>query len=139
MNNLNLKVYNMQQYKIENLDNMKAAVAQLANDIERKHHLSEEKFFDFRLVLSELIINAFKHSDRGYFVDVFLDGDYAKDEIKITVQDYGNGFDVNEVIKKSNSHDIYNNCGRGIKLVNALCDEVEYNEIGNRVSIVMKI
>ncbi len=139
MNDFNLEDYNMQQYKIENLEKMKASVALLTNDIKKKHPLTEEKFFDVRLVLSELIMNAFKHSESGLFVDVFLDEDYSENEIKVIVEDYGNGFDIKEIMESMNSYDIYNNNGRGIKLVNALCENVTYNDIGNSVSIVMKV
>lgn len=139
MNKYNSKVFDMQQYKIENLDEMKAKVALLTNDLEKNHKLSEEKYFDVRLILSELIMNAFKHRKKEYFVDVFLDDDYSQDEIQIIVEDYGEGFDYKSVIESSHTLDLYRSNGRGIKLVNALCEQVTYNDIGNSVSIVIKI
>lgn len=139
MDEINLKVFNMQQYKIENLDEMKAKVALLTNDIKRSHTLSEDKTFDVRLVITELLMNAFKHSKNDDSVDVYLDDDYSSDEIQITIEDNGEGFDVENVLYTDSSTDLYSNNGRGIKLVNALCSEVSYNNAGNSVSIVFKI
>ena len=139
MNKFPINVFNMNEYKIDNLNNMKSTVAKLTEDIKEKHLLSEEKYFDIRLVLSELIMNAFKHSRKDSFVDIMLDRDFADDSIKITVEDYGQGFDMHHVKRAVKGHDIYNNNGRGIKLVDALCETVTYNDLGNSVSIVIKV
>ena len=101
MNRFNLKAFDMQKYKIDNLENMKPIISQLANDVKIKFPLSEEKFFDIRLVLSELVMNAFKHSKSDEFVDIFLNNDYSDSEIKITVEDYGCGFDFDNVCEKT--------------------------------------
>ena len=139
MNRFNLKAFDMRKYKIDNLDNMKQTISQLANDIKIKYPLSEEKIFDIRLVLSELVMNAFEHSKSDEFVDIFLNNDYSESEIKITVEDYGCGFDFEDISEKQDPRDIYNNGGRGIKLVRALCENVTYNKMGNSVSIVIRV
>jgi len=139
MNNFNLKVFDMQQYKVDNLGNMKTVIERLTNDIKIKYSISEEKDFDIRLVLSELIMNAFKHSKHGGFVDVYLESDYNDEKIRIIVEDYGYGFDLKSVSESSDLKNLYDNGGRGIKLVKALCEKVKYNESGNSVSVVIKV
>ena len=129
----------MQQYKVDKLDNMKATIKQLTDDINVKYPLNEEKFFNIRLVLSELIMNAFKHSKSGDFVDVYLECDCSEDKIRIVVEDYGHGFDLKSADEEAEANDLYNNGGRGIKLVRALCEKVRYNDTGNSVSVVMRV
>jgi anti-sigma regulatory factor (Ser/Thr protein kinase) len=139
MNNLSIKVLDMHKYKIDKLSNMKPIINQMTDDLKTQHPLSEEKHFDVRLVLSELIMNAFMHSKEDALVDVLMDSEYSDGKIKITVEDYGHGFDAEIVDASREFADIYDNSGRGITLVKALCDKVTYNDAGNRVSIVMSV
>ncbi len=128
----------MMHYKVENINNMKPIISDLLDDVQEKYPLSEEKFFDVRLILSELIINAFEHSNKGSHVDVFFDDEYNSGKIKFIVEDYGYGFSHRD-IEKEKPADLYDNSGRGIKLVKALCENVAYNDIGNSVSVVISV
>ncbi len=138
MKNLINKVCDMMHYKVENINKMKPTISNLLDEVQGKYQLSEEKFFDVRLVLSELIMNAFEHSNKGGHVDVFFDDEFNNDKIKFVVEDYGYGFSHSE-IESEKTQNIYDNSGRGIKLVRALCDNVAYNDVGNSVSVVISV
>jgi CheY-like chemotaxis protein len=57
-------------------------------------------------------------------------------KIKITIIDSGNGFDITKVLKKSKVSKELVLYGRGIFLVDDLCQSLAYSEPGNKVEVV---
>jgi anti-sigma regulatory factor (Ser/Thr protein kinase) len=55
--------------------------------------------------------------------------------LKIAFDDSGEGFDLNN-LRKSDANDTF---GRGLGLINTICDEVVYSNNGTRVDIIYKI
>lgn len=53
--------------------------------------------------------------------------------LHIAVQDSGDGFDTDSVSACTSDASLY--CGRGIPLLNALCDKVEWRDNGNHVAV----
>lgn len=53
----------------------------------------------------------------------------------ILVEDSGNGFNL-KLINNSDTHNEEKLCGRGIHLLNSLCESVRYEEPGNRVEVI---
>ncbi|MDX1693792.1 MAG: fused response regulator/phosphatase [Ketobacteraceae bacterium] len=110
-------------------------------------------------ILSELFSNALEHgvlglnsklkrSEDGYleyyqqreeklsqleagFVRIAVEfkADTEKAEVHIDVKDSGNGFDINRIYR-SKEDDAF---GRGVSLINTLCDQVQYSDNGSRV------
>lgn len=84
--------------------------------------LDEEKLFDLRLILSELMINGCEHGNQNnrrklVSVDLMM----KEDLLDLVVKDEGKGISFNaqeyEPMQLSCS-------GRGLKLVSELCDEM---------------
>jgi hypothetical protein len=57
-------------------------------------------------------------------------------KIRITIEDSGNGFDINQVLNRSQHPSDVALCGRGIFLVHELCHSLVYSEPGNKVDVI---
>lgn len=112
--------------------------------LERHSGLNEEDRFDVRVILSELLQNAVRHGnamDRAKTISL----DVTVEEgncLEISVEDEGTGFDVERVlaqkrIKALDTGDVFDmdEFGRGLLIIETLCDTVRRNESGNRVTI----
>jgi serine/threonine-protein kinase RsbW len=100
----------------------------------------EEVRFAIRLALEEALSNAVKHGNRfdpekKITVSTCLGADRAD----ITVADEGEGFDPGGVPDPTVDENLEKPCGRGIMLMRAYMDEVEYNDRGTEVHMVKRI
>lgn len=98
------------------------------------YKLSEKHFKRTYLCVSEAVINSIKHgnkSDRNKQVSVTIG--CTKNEITVLIEDQGNGFDYSIVCDPTIEENIRNESGRGIHIIKALTDKVEYNRKGNIV------
>lgn len=124
---MNLKM----QRKIQsNISEVKYVVEDILLCIQEA--LSDNTFFNTRLILNELIINGVKHGNHEDFnkilnIDVFINNMC----IIIEVSDEGLGIKYNH---KSYGHYDFKDSGRGLMLVEGLSDEFAVE--GNRVKCV---
>ncbi len=99
--------------------------------------LNEALLFDVRLCLEEALINAMKYGNKlKEGLQVRLGVECDGDEIRITVEDQGEGFDPKNVKDCTKEDNLLRNSGRGIYLIHQLMDKVIYNEKGNRLLMV---
>jgi FixJ family two-component response regulator len=94
---------------------------------------------NIKLALVEAITNAMEHGhnwDENKLVDITADIDY--DQLEVTVQDYGSGFDVKALSNPTERENLFSERGRGIFLMQAIMDEVRFNEAGNRITLLRK-
>lgn len=105
-----------------------------------RHDLDEGMMFDIRLCIEEAVRNAMvhgNHSDKklsvkaAYWID---DG-----SLNIEIEDEGSGFDHTGLADPTAAPHILKNSGRGVYLIKKLMDKVEYNEKGNKVTMVKKL
>ncbi len=102
--------------------------------------LSEAFLFDIRLCLEEALINAMKHGNKlKKDLEVKLAIECANDEIRITVEDQGEGFDVKSLRDCTKGDNLMRNCGRGVYLIHQLMDQVAYNARGNSLLMVKSL
>jgi serine/threonine-protein kinase RsbW len=90
--------------------------------------------FGIRLALEEALVNAIKHgngSDPQKRVHVSCQ--ITDEKVRIVIEDEGTGFDLQGVPDPTEDENLEKPCGRGIMLMRAFLDGVEYNERGNRV------
>ena len=100
--------------------------------------LDREDYYDLKLVFNELLVNAVIHGnkeDKDKYVTLQVKIK-EKGEISAVIHDCGNGYDYNEVRKREFST---NECGRGICIVNAIVDNLTFNEKGNEVKFMKKV
>jgi len=110
--------------------------------------IDTEQSFDIKVILSELLQNAIKHGNsmdhnKKILVDVWLQ-DNSK-VLGICVTDQGNGFDVSKAINcnKKNMFDcdplFTDESGRGLFIVQNLCDDVKFNQTGNAITVTKRL
>ena len=93
--------------------------------------------FGVRLALEEALVNAIKH---GNGMDpeksVRVDCRVAREKVRIEIEDEGIGFRPESIPDPTEDENLEKPGGRGIMLMRAFLDFVEYNDIGNRVVLV---
>lgn len=92
--------------------------------------------FAVRLALEEALVNAIKHGN-GMSPDKSVDIKYwiSDERVRIEIQDEGQGFDRTHVPDPTLLENLERPCGRGIMLMGAFMNLIEYNEQGNKVTL----
>lgn len=93
---------------------------------------------NLRVALSEALANAVLYGNGGdpakrVRVEVSLDDS----RVALSIEDEGQGFDRTRLPDPYEPPDVEESRGRGLFLMYKLMDEVEYNEPGNRVRLVL--
>jgi len=101
------------------------------------YNYGEEVIFALRLSLEEALSNAIRHgnvgdADKRVYIRYAIDAD----RIDITVRDEGGGFDPASIPDPTAAENLENPSGRGIMLMRAYMNKVEYNPKGNQVRLV---
>ncbi|NYB74432.1 MULTISPECIES: ATP-binding protein [Sedimentibacter] len=125
--------YKVERYLKSDINNAKITVEEILDSI--KNIVSENTFFNTKLILNELIINSILHGNqkdksKQVFINLLID----KSCIIIEVADEGLG-----ICYKKKAYGDYDFCesGRGLMLVEGLSDKFEV--CGNRVKCVQYI
>lgn len=100
----------------------------------------EASAFAIRLALEEAIYNAFRHGHQDLPRDeeVRLHWRVTPSEIRITVEDKGPGFRPESLPDPTSQDRLELPHGRGVMLMRAYMTVVQYNEKGNRVTMIYK-
>lgn len=98
--------------------------------------MPEEAFYDVKLILSELFVNAMIHGNgqdpaRKIAVEYLLDGE----RMRLTITDEGAGFDHGRIYDPLDAGNVMKISGRGLFLVKSLADSLEFNGKGNSVTV----
>ncbi len=92
---------------------------------------------NIKVALAEALTNAMEHGngwDAGK--NVAVECDISCDELKISVQDQGEGFDHQQVLDPTRDENLLVERGRGVFLMHTIMDQVYYNQSGNQVTLV---
>ena len=106
----------------------------------RAQSCPQEVLFAIRLALEEALSNAIKHGnglDPAKTVTVKFT--VSADELKIVITDQGRGFNPEGVPDPTTDEHLEEPNGRGIMLMRAYMDEVNYNPRGNEVRMVKRL
>jgi serine/threonine-protein kinase RsbW len=126
----------------------KTIVIQSSSDLARKlcreivgqidpNNISKEAIFDIQLAIEEAMINAVEHGNRlDPLKHVTVEYSITSDTFEISITDEGCGFKPDMVPDPRCDENIRNVTGRGIVLMRACMDSVEYNEKGNCVHMI---
>jgi serine/threonine-protein kinase RsbW len=102
-----------------------------------EYGFSDDDIFGIHLALEEAVTNAVKHGNSGDSEKKVTIEYIVNDKIfDITVTDQGNGFAPSDVPDPREEENIYKSGGRGLLLMRAYMDVVEYNQSGNSVHMV---
>ena len=90
--------------------------------------------FGVRLALEEALVNAIKHGNRmDAAKSVRIACQVSNEKVRIEIEDEGAGFDWNHLPDPTDLENLEKPCGRGVMLMRAFLNVVEYNERGNKV------
>lgn len=91
------------------------------------------------VALDEAFVNAVKHGNKFNAEKlVRITAEVSKEEARFTIEDEGDGFDVNSIPDPRNPENLFKTSGRGVLFIHNIMDEVTYNERGNRLTMIKK-
>lgn len=120
-------------------DTIRKLISDIMACINKWNQLKEDDEYEFRLVLNELISNAAFHGNEGLSNKSLTVAicEAASQTLSICVEDQGKGFDYSEFMKGKFACDTVPllEYGRGLKLVQTICDNVQFNKAGNLIKV----
>jgi serine/threonine-protein kinase RsbW len=91
------------------------------------------------VALDEAFVNAVKHGNHNDPNKlVRITAELSSKEARFTVEDEGDGFNVQEIPDPCDPANLFKASGRGVLLIYNIMDEVQYNERGNRLTMVKR-
>jgi serine/threonine-protein kinase RsbW len=91
------------------------------------------------VALDEAFVNAVKHGNRSDPSKLLrVTAELSAHEAIFTVEDEGEGFDVNAIPDPRDPGNLFKSSGRGVLLIYNIMDEVEYSERGTRLKMVKR-
>ena len=117
-----------------------AEVESLVDNVVLKYQLSPDKKGNILISLTEAVTNAIRHGnnyDECKCVEVKLRK--QKNRIAFQISDEGDGFDYNNLPDPTAPENLIKCGGRGVFLMKALCDEIEFQNNGSTVEMRFNI
>lgn len=100
----------------------------------KENNYSDDDIFGVHLAFEEAFLNAVKHGNQmNPNKTVTVEFAVNAEKTAISITDEGSGFNPNNVPDPRVGENLYRPEGRGLLLINAYMDVVEYNDRGNRV------
>jgi serine/threonine-protein kinase RsbW len=91
------------------------------------------------VALDEAFVNAVKHGNKFDAKKlVRIAAEVSKQEARFTIEDEGEGFDVQNIPDPLDPQNLFKTSGRGVLFIYNIMDEVEYNDRGNRLVMVKR-
>jgi len=122
--------------KIESKTSNLRIVENTIDEVSAEIGLMQDNYGKFFVSTMEAVNNAIIHGNKGNEKKIVeIEISYRKKTLKISVQDEGLGFKPKEVPDPTKPGNIENLHGRGVFLMSKLSDTIEFNEIGNKVTM----
>lgn len=102
-------------------------------------NFTDEEKDSLAISITEIVSNGIVHGNKSdQMKKVYIDYELSPKTITITVQDEGLGFEIEKIENPLKPQNILKESGRGIYIVRALLDQVEFekNETGTLVRMV---
>lgn len=91
------------------------------------------------IALDEAYVNAIKHGNQfNPNKNVRISVDVSPKEASFTFEDEGDGFDVAKIPDPRDPENLFKTSGRGVLIIHNVMDAVQYNERGNRITMVKR-
>jgi len=91
------------------------------------------------IALDEAFVNAVKHGNKhDHHKLVRITAELSAKEARFTIEDEGEGFNVHALPDPCDPTNLFKTSGRGVLLIHNIMDEVEYNERGNRLTMIKR-
>lgn len=91
------------------------------------------------VALQEALVNAIKHGNHcDAAKQVRITATLSGNDAIFTVEDEGDGFNVNQLPHPRDPENLYKSSGRGVLLIRSIMDDTHYNGRGNVVTMEMR-
>jgi len=122
--------------KAENI----ALAEKLIDEACEKHNVHESRYGNILIALTEAVNNAIHHGNRLDAAKTVTLGYQAKpDSLVFMVQDQGPGFDFENLPDPTDPQNLEKPHGRGVFLMRALADGVEFSDNGATVAMAFSL
>ena len=102
----------------------------------RQLGFEDEDLADLHIAIEEGLANAIKHGNQlDASKKVKIEGMVDGNKVRIEIEDEGEGFNPEDVPDPTLDENLDKPSGRGILLMRAFMDTIEYNDKGNRLRI----
>ncbi len=121
---------------IDNLRIVENTIDALTNDA----GISQDSYGKILIGTLEAVNNAIVHGNKSD-INKFVNVDFLLDagNLMVTVTDEGKGFKPSEIPDPTLPENIEALAGRGVFLMSKLADDIQFNNIGNSVTMTFKI
>ena len=115
-------------------------VESFIDNAKEQFNISDDLYANIMVAVTESVNNAIRHGnacdkDKNVSLSLILEGS----KIKFLVEDEGTGFDYNNLPDPTAPENIEKPGGRGIFLMQNLCDEVNFSKNGASVEMVYNL
>lgn len=118
---------------------LQAVVDRIVEGCREVRGVDGEGLFRLRVALGEAVTNAILYGNREDPTRrVAVEVESAPGALRVSVSDEGDGFDPSAVPDPRLEENRGRAHGRGLFLLRTLMDEVRHNEVGNRVTLVLR-
>ncbi len=128
---------------LDSVDDIKTVANGVITGVGRHTALSEERRFDIALVINELLVNSFEHANPLTKTPVILAAGMNGNSLRIGVKDGGEGFEHGQALEQLalpvDDEGLYKERGRGLRLVQALCQDMNFGGRGNCVEVRIEL
>lgn len=101
-------------------------IEELLDKVNKEFGLTEEKYVNLQIALSEALINAIVHGNKeNPQKKVHIEIWYNEKSISIKIKDEGKGFDIKEIPDPTDQENIFKEHGRGLYIMKSLVDKFE--------------
>ncbi|HBR58498.1 MAG TPA: hypothetical protein DEA22_13680 [Blastocatellia bacterium] len=91
------------------------------------------------VALDEAFVNAVKHGNKFNAQKlVKISAEISSQQARFTIEDEGEGFDMNAIPDPLDPENLFKSSGRGVLFIYNIMDEVQYNERGNQLTMIKK-
>jgi len=106
-------------------------------DKAKKQGFEESDRFAIHLALEEVFVNAVQHGNQSDpKKKIFVRYSITPDRFEVTIADQGPGFNPDALPDPRNPENLYKSSGRGVLLIRAYMDQVQYSPKGNQIHMV---
>jgi serine/threonine-protein kinase RsbW len=135
---MNVKPEKIEKVIPSNLE-LLCQVEMLTETVAKSMDFSDDEKDNLAIAVTEAVGNAIVHgnkkdSKKKVFITFWL----TPKEVKVRVRDQGKGFDPEKLSNPLDPENVMKESGRGIFILKALMDEVEFSDGGTVISFVMK-
>jgi serine/threonine-protein kinase RsbW len=116
-------------------------VENFVEQLQEEYRVKEDVYGNIVIAVTEAVNNAIMHGnkenpDKNVSISARLLNPFL---LTITVQDEGNGFNVDDLPDPTLPENILSDTGRGVYIIKEICDNVEYSRNGTTVTMQFNI